>query len=238
MNCLIVAAGQGTRLREKGESKPLIKVKGVPLIERVINNARRAGVAAFHVVSGYRGAPLRAALDAFAAREQISITHVINEDWERANGVSVYKAKEYLSGPFLLTMCDHLVDPHIIRDVLATPHEPGTVTLCVDHNIDNPLNDPEDVTRVRCSGGRIELVGKVIRDHNAIDTGVFLCTPVIFDALEESFQRGDESISGAMNVLAEWGKARSFDIKDRIWVDVDDPAAFRKGEQLIDQGLL
>ncbi len=238
MNGLIVAAGQGARLREKGESKPLIKVKGVPLIERVINNARRAGVEIFHVVSGYRGAPLRAALDAFAAREHLSITHVINEDWDRANGVSVYKARDYLSGPFLLTMCDHLVDPDIIRDVLAAPHEPDTVTLCVDHNIENPLNDPEDVTRVRCSDGRIQLVGKVIRDYNAIDTGVFLCTPVLFDALEESFARGDESISGAMNVLAEWGKARSFDIKDRLWVDVDDPAAFHKGEQLIDQGLL
>ncbi|HDO33918.1 MAG TPA: nucleotidyltransferase, partial [Chromatiales bacterium] len=88
------------------------------------------------------------------------------------------------------------------------------------------------------SDGRIQLVGKVIRDYNAIDTGVFLCTPVLFDALEESFARGDESISGAMNVLAEWDKARSFDIKDRLWVDVDDPAAFRKGERLIDQGLL
>jgi 1L-myo-inositol 1-phosphate cytidylyltransferase len=28
MKCLIVAAGQGTRLREKGESKPLIPIKG------------------------------------------------------------------------------------------------------------------------------------------------------------------------------------------------------------------
>lgn len=238
MNCLIVAAGQGTRLREKGESKPLIKLKGVPLIERVINNARRAGVQSFHVVSGYHGDSLRLALDQFAAREKVSITHVINEDWDRANGVSVYKAREYLHGPFLLTMCDHLVDPAIIRDVLAAPHETDTVTLCIDRNLDNPLNDPDDVTRVRCVGDRIERVGKVLRDHNAIDTGVFYCSPVMFEALAESFRRGDESISGAMNVLADWGKARAFDIQDRLWVDVDDPAAFRKGEQLIEQGRL
>lgn len=238
MNCLIVAAGQGTRLREKGESKPLIKLMGIPLIERVINNARRAGVHAFHVVSGYHGASLRLALDQFAAREKVSITHVINENWDRANGVSVYKAREYLNGPFLLTMCDHLVDPAIIRDVLAAPHEADTVTLCVDRNLDNPLNDPDDVTRVRCVGDRIERVGKVLRDHNAIDTGVFYCSPVMFEALAESFRRGDESISGAMNVLADWGKARAFDIQDRLWVDVDDPAAFRKGEQLIEQGRL
>lgn len=238
MNCLIVAAGQGTRLRAQGESKPLIKLKGVPLIERVINNARRAGIHAFHVVSGYHGESLRAALDGFASREGVSITHVVNEDWDRANGVSVYKAREYLTGPFLLTMCDHLVDPEIIRAVMEAPHESGTVTLCVDRNLDNQLNDPEDVTRVHCAGERIERVGKVIREHNAIDTGVFYCSPVMFDALEASFARGDESISGAMNMLAEWGKARAFDVTGHLWVDVDDPAAFRKGEQLVEQGLL
>lgn len=238
MNCLIVAAGQGTRLRGLGESKPLIHVKGVPLIERVIDNARRGGVDRFFVVSGYRGEHLRAELDAFAAREGIPLTHVINEDWERPNGVSVYRAKAYLDGPFLLTMCDHLVDPDIIHDVLSRGHEPGTVTLCVDFNIDNPLNDPEDVTRVKTTGGRIEHIGKVIRDYNAIDTGVFVCTPVMFDALQESFATGDESISGAMNVLARRGKARTFDIKDRLWVDVDDPRAFTQAEALIEQGRL
>ena len=238
MNCLIVAAGQGTRLREKGESKPLIRVKGVPLIERVINCARRGGVDNFYVVSGYRGEDLRAELDKFSAREHIPLFHVINEDWEQPNGVSVYKAKPYFNGPFLLTMCDHLVDPSIIHDILSWQYEPDTVTLCVDFNIDNPLNDPEDVTRVKCATGRIENIGKIIRDYNAIDTGVFLCTPVIFDALEESFAAGDQSISGAMNVLARRGKARTFDIQDRLWVDIDDPHAFKRAEHLIDQGRL
>ncbi len=238
MNCLIVAAGQGTRLREKGESKPLIKIKGIPLIERVMTVARRAGVDAFFVVSGYRGDGLRAALDALAARDGLSITHIVNNDWDRANGMSVYKAREVLKDPFLLTMCDHLVDPEIIRDLLREAPEPDTVTLCVDFDIDNPLNDPVDVTRVKCRAGLIEHIGKVIKDYNAIDTGIFLCTPVMFEALEASFEAGDESISGAMNVLARRGKAKAFDIQGRLWVDVDDPTAFAQTERLIEQGRL
>src|SRR3546814_240039 len=84
-------------------------------------------------------------------------------------------------------VCSSDLDAEIIREVLAAPHEKDTVTLCVDRNLDNPLNDPDDVTRVRCVGDRIERVGKVLRDHNAIDTGVFYCYPVMFDALVESF---------------------------------------------------
>lgn len=238
MKCLIVAAGQGARLREKGESKPLIRIGGIPLIERVIGRARKAGIEDFYIVSGYRGDDLRMELDAFAAREGIRITHVVNENWDRANGVSVLKAKLYLSGPFVLTMCDHLADPEILRSLISLAYEPDTVTLAVDYNIDNPLNDLEDVTRVKCADGRIEHVGKVIRDFNAIDTGIFLCTPVMFDALEASQAAGDDSISGAMNVLARWNKARAFDIGDRVWVDVDDPAAFKKAEDLLSSGRL
>jgi 1L-myo-inositol 1-phosphate cytidylyltransferase len=175
-------------------------------------------------------------LNGFAARAEVRLTHIVNPKWDRANGISVLCAKQYLDEPFLLTMCDHLVDPEIFRALIALPVVPETVTLAVDFNIDNPLNDPEDVTRVQCRDGRIERIGKVIRAFNAIDTGVFLCTPVMFAALEESQTRGDDSISGAMNVLAEWGKARVMDIGDRLWVDVDDPAAFAKAESLLESG--
>lgn len=238
MNCLIVAAGMGGRLREKGPSKPLIPVNGVRLLERVISRARSAGVERFFVVSGYRGDDVRAALDEFSAREGVPVVHIVNEEWQRANGVSVLKAKPFLGGPFLLSMCDHLVDPEILRGLMASPLEPDTVTLAVDFNVADSINDLDDVTRVKCSDGRIEHIGKVIREFNAVDTGVFLCTPVIFEALEASQAAGDDSISGAMNVLARWDKARVFDIQGRLWLDVDDPPTFDKAEDLLKAGRL
>ncbi|WP_234730724.1 phosphocholine cytidylyltransferase family protein [Acidocella facilis] len=238
MKALIVAAGQGTRLREKGELKPLIPIRGVPLIERVISNGREAGIDEFLVVTGYRSEELQARLGEFSRRSGIHITRIHNRAWDRANGVSVLAAKQYLDEPFLLTMCDHLVDPQILRRLIEAKAEPDTVTLGVDFNIENPLNDPEDVTRVKCEGERLLHIGKVIRDFNCFDTGVFRCNPVMFDALEESQTRGDDSISGAMNVLAGWGKARVLDIGDKLWVDVDDPIAFGKAEALLDEGRL
>lgn len=238
MKGLIVAAGQGTRLREKGALKPLIPIRGVPLIERVIANGKEAGIDEFLVVTGYHAEELQERLGAFSRRSGIHITRIYNRAWAKANGVSVLAAKQYLDEPFLLTMCDHLVDPEILRRMIATPPEPGTVTLGVDFNIDNPLNDPDDVTRVKCEGTELKHIGKVIRDYNCFDTGVFHCTSAMFDALEESQARGDDSISGAMNVLAEWGRARVLDIGDRLWVDVDDPIAFGKAEALLDEGRL
>ncbi|AHJ64611.1 phosphocholine cytidylyltransferase family protein [Granulibacter bethesdensis] len=238
MKCLIVAAGQGVRLRAKGALKPLIPLRGVPLIESVMTRTMQAGVDEFFVVSGYRGDELRAFLNRYAARETVRITHVINRQWDRANGYSVTMARQFLDEPFLLVMCDHLVDPALIRALIAHGTPEDTVTLAVDYNLDSPLNDPDDVTRVQVEDGRIIHIGKVIRTYNAYDTGVFLCTPVMFAALEESQAAGDDSISGAMNVLAGWGRAHVFDIGDRVWVDVDDPLAFGKAEQLLAEGRL
>jgi len=54
MKCLIIAAGQGTRLKKKGEVKPLVSLLGVPLIERVIRSAIEGGATEFYVVTGYQ----------------------------------------------------------------------------------------------------------------------------------------------------------------------------------------
>ena len=55
MKCLIIAAGKGRRLQQRGNSKPLIPILGIPLIERVIRAALEAGADEFYVVIGYRG---------------------------------------------------------------------------------------------------------------------------------------------------------------------------------------
>lgn len=238
MKCLIVAAGQGTRLRALAELKPLTPIRGASLIERVIVNARSAGIDEFVVVTGYQAEKLHEALLLLGGKLGVEITAVDNTEWTRANGVSVYAARQFLDEPFLLAMCDHLMDPEILRLMIALPQEEETVVLGVDFNIDNPLNDPDDVTRVKCDGARLLHIGKLIDDFNCFDTGIFRCTPAMFDALAEAQARGDDSISGAMNVLAEWGKARVLDIGDRVWVDVDDQIAFEKAEALMESGRL
>ena len=235
--CVIVAAGRGSRLRGELELKPLVALRGTRLIERVIDRAMQAGVTDFLVVSGYRGQDLRDALDDYAARRGRRITHAINTEFERANGVSLLAARSHVAAPFLLTMCDHLVDAQILRDLMALD-TPDCVTLAVDRNLANPLVDPDDVTRVQDRDGRIVSIGKLIDGYNCYDTGVFRCTSVVFDALVASQAAGDDSISGAMRVLAARGQARTMEIGGRDWIDVDDDDAFRRAEALIDAGRL
>jgi len=82
----------------------------------------------------------------------------------------------------------------------------------------------EDVTRVYQEQGRIKTIGKVIKQYNAFDTGVFACTPDLFDAIESSIEEHEDgSLSGGVRVLANQGLAQTHDIDGAYWLDVDDP---------------
>jgi len=209
MKCLIIAAGEGGRLRQKGESKPLIPILGVPLIERVTRSAIEAGIDEFYVVSGYHRPEVNAFMSCLADRLGTLITHIVNRDYEKGNGLSVLKAREYLHEPFLLLMADHLFDPSIARKVMEFPLADGEIVLGVDKNIDSCLVDMDDVTRVRTEGGTIRDIGKGLTDFNGLDTGIFLCSPAIFNALEHcAKESGDTSLSGAVRILAVEGRAK------------------------------
>jgi 1L-myo-inositol 1-phosphate cytidylyltransferase / CDP-L-myo-inositol myo-inositolphosphotransferase len=232
--CLIIAAGKGTRLRQKSDSKPLAPILGVALIERVIRCAFEAGADDFYVVIGYQGEQVRSFLNDLAGRMGVPITTIENDAWEKENGLSVLKAQRYLRDPFLLLMADHLFDPSIARELMEAPPNDGQIVLAVDGNTRDPLIDMQDVTRVRIESGRIVDIGKGLTDADGFDTGVFMCTPALFDALKRSQERhGDCSLSGAVRVLAAEGRARAVEINGRHWIDVDDSAAFKRAENTL-----
>jgi choline kinase len=127
VKCLIIAAGQGTRLKAKGEVKPLVPLLGVPLIERVIRSAIEGGASEFVVITGYEGEQVSKFLQQLAKRLNVAITLIQNDDWQKENGFSVLKARDVLKEPFLLLMADHLFDPAIIRSLQEQTLNDGEV---------------------------------------------------------------------------------------------------------------
>ena len=230
--CLIIAAGQGSRLRAIAASKPLARLVGVPLIERVIDVARLGGAGDVVVTTGFEGDKVEAFLGEMAAARSLSVTCVRNDDWRRPNGLSVLAAESELDDRFIILMCDHLFDPTILRDLLHQPLGPDELVLAVDRRLDNPLVDKDDVTRVMTSpDGRIRKIGKQLDPFNAYDTGVFVASSSLLRAIAEDAAAGGGSLSGGVQRLADRGLARTFDIGERFWIDVDDAVAFEQAER-------
>lgn len=235
MKCLIIAAGKGRRLQKKGQSKPLIPLFGIALIERTILSAIEAGADDFYVVTGHHHERVNAFLGRLAKRLDVSIQTVFNVQWQDTdNGISVLSAAEYLHEPFLLLMTDHVFDPSIARDLIRVAKAHDGLTLAVDRQLDNPQVDLDDVTRVNVEDKKIAAIGKGLTEFNAYDTGIFLCTPSLFDTLKQASQKtGNTGLSAGVQLLAAVGKAHTFDIDGRFWIDVDDPVAFWRAENAL-----
>jgi 1L-myo-inositol 1-phosphate cytidylyltransferase len=232
MKCLIIAAGQGTRLRSVAASKPLARVGGMALVEHVVRRAADAGASEFTVVTGYEAEPVEAFLRDLARRSGLAIETVRNSDWDRPNGLSVLAAEARLDSEFVLLMSDHLFDPTILRDMIAADRSAAALTLAADFAVDNPLLDLDDATKIALGqGGRIARIGKSLERYDAIDTGIFIAGPALLEALRASLAAGGSgSLSEGVQALADSGRAFAWDCGGRWWLDVDDEAAFAKAE--------
>ena len=231
MKALIIAAGQGTRLRPIGDTKPLVTLLGLGLIERVILTAKKSGIKEFCIVTGYNGEKIREQLSD-GKKYGVKIQYVQNDSWTRGNAISILKARDHFKESFVLLMADHNYDHRILNELSKIKIGKDECILCVDRNPGDHLNI-DDATKVRTVDHRIDLIGKDLSDYNCIDTGIFICNPVIFDVLEQSISEGDEGLSGGIKILAQRHKMRYMPLGDNFWIDVDDKTDRRNAELLI-----
>lgn len=223
---LILAAGNGSRLAScSGElPKPLVPLYGKPLLEHVMSSAIEAGIEKFVIVLGYCGHAIREWYERrpFAG---IEVNWVENPEYRKKNnGVSVLCAKHLIHEPFLLLMADHIFEPGTARALLSQPLRKNEVILGVDRKIDSVF-DLDDATKVRLDGDRIVDIGKELKRYDALDTGMFLCQPVLFPWLECAMIDGNCSLSDGLRIMAENRTFKAFDVGGAYWQDVDTPDA-------------
>jgi 1L-myo-inositol 1-phosphate cytidylyltransferase len=231
--CLILAAGNGTRIRSVsgGLPKPLVNFRGKPILEHVIRRAHQAGIDKFVIVVGYRSELIRSWFEGRPLG--VTITFVENPDYHKANGISALKARNEIHENFLLLMADHIFEVETARAILHHTLKPGEVILAVDPNIDR-IFDLDDATKVRRDGDRIVDIGKEISDYDALDTGMFLCSPALLDRLESAKKDGNCSLSDGMRQLIAERRLRALEIGEGRWQDLDTPEALAHAEGMFD----
>jgi choline kinase len=237
---VILAAGFGSRLEGTSDDtslKPLTPVAGEPLIYRTINSLEEAGCERVVIVVGHGGEEIEEEVVAEYTGEA-ELIFAINERYDLQNGVSVLTAAPFISDPFILTMADHVLSTELME--LAGNHEPPQdgATLLVDYKVDS-IFDLDDATKVQVEGREIQQIGKQIEDYNCIDTGVFVATEGLLDALQAVLDReGNVSLSEGIQRLALDSRMTVLDIGDAFWQDVDTPEMLAHAEAYLQDEIL
>ena len=124
MKAIIIAAGQGTRLRPYTADRPkcMVEINGVSLIERQVKTMRDAGIDDIVVIRGYRGKQIQIP----------GIRYVDNPDFKNNNILeSLFCARDELVGDVVISYGDITYHPDLMH-ALVSKHAPSMVVVDLD----------------------------------------------------------------------------------------------------------
>ncbi|RUM86968.1 MAG: CDP-alcohol phosphatidyltransferase [Thermodesulfatator sp.] len=224
MQAVILAAGLATRmgLHQEGFPKGLLRVAGRELLLRHLILLSRYGVREFVLVTNPRSRPY---FEKFLARyPQYRVTLVENPHPERGNGYSLWCARRAVSGPFVLTMSDHLYEEDFVKEALQGEG------LILDR--EGRYVDHQEATRVRISQGRVAALGKGLDPYEGLDTGFFVLTPEIFQVADRLVAARPEGEITLSEIVAAAGIPVT-EVSGLFWMDVDTPEDLRRAGRLL-----
>lgn len=124
MQGLILAAGMGKRLKEltQDNTKCMVKVNGVRLIDRVLGQLAKLGLKRTVLVTGYEGAKLRKHVG--RKWQGMKIDYVDNPIYDKTNNIYslALAANELVKDDTLLIESDLIFEDAIFEKVLKDPH--------------------------------------------------------------------------------------------------------------------
>jgi len=222
---VVLAAGRGTRMRDLTNElpKPMIAVRGKPILQHIVEGLRGAGVTRILIIVGYRADVVRQALGDGSALE-VEIEYVVQE-MQDGTGKVVELARDFVGrDPFVLAYGDIIADPSNYQRLVRL--EPDVEAIV-------SVKQNEDVSK----GGAVflnqqfELIDLREKPQPGEPTspwynaGLYAFRPGIFDftARLERSPRGEFELTDAIRALAQSGKkVRALELSGD-WFDVRDP---------------
>lgn len=155
MQAVILAAGFGSRLKpvSGGKAKPLLEVGGRPLILHQLEALADHGVGPVLVIVGHQADEVQAVI---GSRAEV----ILNDRFAETNSLySLWLAREWIKGPFVLLNCDLFFDQRILDQVLE---EPGNVLA-----YDSTSSRGREQTKVAIRQRRVVDLGKDLPSASA-----------------------------------------------------------------------
>jgi len=230
---VVLAAGRGTRMRELTADlpKPMIEVRGKPVLQHIVEGLRDAGVRRFLIIVGYRA---EAVQNFFGdgSRYKIDIQFA-TQTTQDGTGRVVDLARDFVGdSPFVLAYGDILVAPENYKRI---------VDLAEDIEALISVTRGEDVSK----GGAVFLNERMelldLREKAKpgeatspwYNAGLYAFRPSIFDftAKLKPSPRREYELTDAIRELAQSGKkVRALELTGE-WADVRDPEILAKLNQ-------
>ncbi|SFK69419.1 glucose-1-phosphate thymidylyltransferase [Halogranum rubrum] len=237
MKAVVLAAGEGTRLRPLTENKPkgMVEVDGKPILTHCFDQLAELGADEFVVVVGYRkqdiisyygdeyeGIPITYAHQ----REQSGLAHAL------------LTVEEHIDDDFMLILGDNIFDANL-ADVVKRQREDRADAAFLVEQVPYEEAGRYGVCDTNDYGEITDVIEKPEDPPtNLVMTGFYTFSPAIFHAchLVQPSNRGEYEISEAVDLLIRSGRTIDAIRMDGWRVDVGYPEDREKAEKKLREG--
>ncbi len=251
MRALILAAGQGTRLRPLTNDKPkcLVPLLGKSLLARQVHTLQQAGISNIHIATGYRADQI----------EALGFSTSFNARFAETNMVeTLFCAMDFLQqeGDLIIAYGDIVYQFENLTALLACDAE---IALMIDAKwkalwslrLDNPLDDAE--TLVMDNAGYVIELGKKPESYERIQgqyTGLIKVRADKMADLVKFYQQIDRGkiydgkdfnnmyMTSFLQLLIDAGWQAKAVLVNNGWLEVDSVEDLTRYETMANEGLL
>jgi dTDP-glucose pyrophosphorylase len=246
MKAVILAAGKGTRMRDLTNAlpKPMLKVRGKPILEHIVDGIVRAGVREIFIVTGFRAEVIeRHFADGTRWGVKIACGRQAVQD---GTGKAAEPAEEFIgTSPFILTYGDILVKPETYARMIQRFDDgdfSGVITVTRGQDVTkgglNFFDEQFCLTRLieKPSSQQVEQLRREGRlkpgEPVWYNAGIYIFKPSLFEFMArlKKSPRGEYELTDAISAMvAAKHRLAGLEIEGR-WVDVRDPEVLARLE--------
>lgn len=222
MQCLVLAAGDGTRMLPltARTAKPLLKVAGKPFIDHTIEVLNSAGIEDIALLIGWHKEEV---MFYYAQMDHIETPHFVEQHERLGTAHAIAQAEDWVKEPFLCINGDVLPDERTLRALMeASSKDSSAVAMACTH-VDDPTGYGIVETDERgCVTGLVEKPDRPA--GNLINAGMYAFPVDIFDAIRETpmSPRGEYEITTTFEDLMADGRLRALEMTEP-WIEVTYP---------------
>ncbi len=234
MQAIMLAAGKGSRLGKltKNNTKCMLEINGISLLERTIIALKKAKINKLILVVGYKADNLKKYIKDKKLDKKIDIEYVENKDYDTTNNIySLYLAKDYFyKDDTILLESDIIYDENLIKELIKSDYENAVVVSKYQQwmdgtvvTIDEDDNITEFIEKANFDYGKIDNYYKTVNIYKFSKEYLVNYYLPFLRAYIEAYGKNDyyELVLKVISSISKSG-LKAYKLNDELWYEIDD----------------
>lgn len=219
MKAVVLAAGEGTRMRPLTSATPkvMLPIANKPMLEHIVDAAIEAGITGFVFITGYHEETIR---EHFGNGEKwgVTIEHVHQEE-QLGTANAIGCANGHVEGSFIVLNGDVLISSSHIRKMTERKND-AIITV-------KKVENPSDFGVIETEGDKVsKIIEKPVNPSTDLaNAGIYLFRESIFDLIEKTPRspRGEYEITDSLQMLIDGCDNVGYEVLEEEWIDIGRP---------------